>query len=99
MASVRFSHVELRYGCHQGRFEFQAQDRPYVISGPNGSGKSTIIEALARALFGFRRQRKDDRKIFDQRRPWRQSGYRASVSLDGPVGSLVIERDFDTDEL
>jgi DNA repair exonuclease SbcCD ATPase subunit len=99
MSSVRFSFLELRYGCHRQRFEFPDDDGPFVISGPNGSGKSTIVEGLVRTLYGFRRQRKDDKKIYEQRRPWVDTEYRATVGLHGPAGQVVVERDFESDQV
>lgn len=97
--AVRFRFVELSYGCHRGRFPLPEGDRPVVILGPNGAGKTTLVEALLRALYGFNRQRKEDRAILRERRPWEAEEFGATVGLSGPFGDLVLARDFETEEV
>jgi DNA repair exonuclease SbcCD ATPase subunit len=99
MSGVRYAFLELSYGRHAGRVEFDEVDVPYLIVGSNGTGKSTIVEALVRSLYGFRRLRHDERRAHRRRRPWTGGGYRATVGLDGPEGSLTFDRDFDSDEV
>jgi DNA repair exonuclease SbcCD ATPase subunit len=70
-----------------------------VICGPNGTGKTTILEALVRTLFGFRRRRPRDRAAADARRPWIGDSFRATAGLIGPAGRTRFERDFDTDDV
>jgi DNA repair exonuclease SbcCD ATPase subunit len=73
--------------------------RPFVILGPNGAGKSTLMEAPVRALFGFRRNRKEGREAHGQRKPWIGGPYRALVSLKTDAGRYTFERDFETDRI
>jgi DNA repair exonuclease SbcCD ATPase subunit len=99
VSGVRYKFVELSYGRHAGRVEFDEVDVPYLIVGSNGTGKSTIVEALVRSLYGFRRLRRDERRGHRRRRPWTGGEYRATVELDGPEGSLTFDRDFDSHEV
>ncbi len=96
---VRFSFLDLAYGCHHRRVEFPDRGTPFVILGPNGAGKSTLVEAAVRALYGFNRQRKDDRELYEARRPWSGEAYRATLGLEGPFGRVRVDRDFETDEV
>ncbi|MDH3732870.1 MAG: AAA family ATPase [Gemmatimonadota bacterium] len=73
--------------------------RPFVILGPNGAGKSTLMEAPVRALFGFRRSRKEGREAHAQRQPWVGGPYRSLVVVGTPQGRLTFERDFETDRI
>jgi DNA repair exonuclease SbcCD ATPase subunit len=99
MSGVRYDFVELAYGRHAGRVEFDEVDAPFLIVGSNGTGKSTIIEALVRSLYGFRRLRREERRGHRRRRPWTGAQYRAMVGLSGPEGSLTFDRDFESDEV
>ena len=96
---LRFEFVELAYGCHHRRFDFPDRGEPVVLLGPNGAGKTTVMEALVRALYGFNRQRPEERELLERRRPWRGEGYRARLGLRGPFGRVVLEREFDTDRV
>lgn len=97
MSGVRYDFVELAYGRHGGRVDFDEVGTPFLIVGSNGTGKSTIIEALVRSLYGFRRVRKEERRGHRRRRPWTGGEYRAVVGLRGPEGSFTFDRDFETD--
>lgn len=99
MSGVRYDFVELAYGRHAGRVAFDETDAPFLIVGSNGTGKSTIIEALVRALYGFRRVRREERQRHRRRRPWTGVAYRAMVGVSGPEASLTFDRDFDSDEV
>ena len=100
MKPSRFTSIDLTYGCHQGSFELPTEGRPVVVAGPNGSGKTTLIEALLRAVFGYRRTVPADRAGLNDRRPWSSAAPRASVGLVDSFGKpFRIERDFDTDEV
>lgn len=99
MSGVRYEFVELSYGRHAGRVEFEEVDVPFLIVGSNGAGKSTIIEALVRSLYGFRRLRREERRGHRRRRPWSGAEYRATVGLSGPEGAFTFDRDFDSDEV
>jgi DNA repair exonuclease SbcCD ATPase subunit len=72
---------------------------PFVILGPNGAGKSTLVEAPVRALFGFKRSRKEGREAHAQRQPWIGGPYRAAVRVRTPNGVFTFERDFETDRI
>lgn len=97
--AVRFHFVEASYGCHGGRFDFPETAGPVVILGPNGAGKTTLVEALLRTLYGFNRQRREDRAILEERRPWKTEAFAATVGLSGRFGRLVVSRDFETAEV
>ena len=99
MTGLRYEFLELEYGRHSGRVEFEDVDGPFLILGSNGAGKSTIIEALVRTLYGFRRTSPAERLAHERRRPWAGGAYRAVVGLSGPDGSLTFARDFETDEV
>lgn len=99
MSGVRYDFLELQYGRHAGRVEFEEAGAPFLIVGSNGTGKSTIIEALVRSLYGFRRLRRDERRAHRRRRPWNAGGYLATVGLSGPEGRLTFERDFESDQV
>ncbi|MCG8469804.1 MAG: AAA family ATPase [Gemmatimonadetes bacterium] len=95
--AARFLAIELSYGRHHGVFDLEVGTRPVVIAGPNGAGKSSLIEAIIRALYGFRRSRADDRTAHSLRRPWSGGSYGARLVLETGAGRWTIERDFDTD--
>lgn len=73
--------------------------RPFVILGPNGAGKSTLMEAPVRALYGFKRNRKEGREAHGQRKPWVGGPYRALVVVGTADGRFTFERDFETDRI
>ncbi len=99
MTGPRYEFLELEYGRHSGRVEFEDRDGPFLILGSNGAGKSTVIEALVRTLYGFRRTSPAERLARERRRPWVGGAYRSVVGLSGPEGSLTFARDFETDEV
>ncbi len=100
MPGVRIRSTTLAYGCHTTTVEFPADGSPVLIVGPNGSGKTTLVEGIVRTLYGFNRQRRDDRLQFDRRRPWEDEPFCGVVCLERPDGGrLVIERDFATDRV
>ena len=97
MKGVRFVAVKLHYGCHTSGFEFADGNRPFVIWGSNGSGKSSLLEGLVRTLFGFNRQKREDQRIRETRRPWIGEEFRGRVRLCPLDGSEHwIGRDFDS---
>ena len=93
MGSVRFSSIELQYGCHDRSIKLPIKQSPVVISAPNGCGKTTLIEALVRAVFGFDENLPDDRNILEYRRPWAGNGMRLRAELvDDEWGTWRIDR-------
>jgi len=99
MGSVRFSRIDLQYGCHDRSIKLPIKQSPVVIAARNGCGKTTLIEALVRAVFGFDKNLPDDRKILEYRRPWAGNGMRLGVELvDEEWGTWKIDRDL-TDSL
>lgn len=99
MLRPRFEVVSLRYGCHEGEWQFPDVDRPVVISGPNGSGKTTLVDGLVRTLFGFDRRRAEDANELAARRPWDREGMRGRVVLSRSGDQFEIRRDFETDRV
>ena len=99
MRGCRFTAVELRYGCHEGRWALPDEDRPVMITGPNGSGKTTLVEGLVRTVFGFDRRRAADAGRFDARRPWDRDEMRGTVRISREDEILDIRRDFLTDRV
>ncbi len=93
MGSVRFSSIDLQYGCHDRSIKLPIKQSPVVIAASNGSGKTTLIEALVRAVFGFDENLPDDRNILEDRRPWAGNGMRLKVELvDNEWGTWRIDR-------
>lgn len=93
MGSVRFSSIDLQYGCHDRSIKFPIKQSPVVIAARNGCGKTTLIEALVRAVFGFDESLPDDRNVLDYRRPWAGEGMRLGVELvDDDWGTWKIDR-------
>lgn len=99
MLRPSFETVSLRYGCHEGEWDFPAHDRPVVVAGPNGSGKTTLVDGLIRTLFGFDRRRGEDVAEMEARRPWGREGMRGRVVLTRNGDRFEIQRDFSTDRV
>jgi energy-coupling factor transporter ATP-binding protein EcfA2 len=96
---LRFESIELHYGCLHGRQRFPGANQPTVIVGSNGTGKSTLIEAVVRTLFGFNRREPEARLMQECRRPWKGGSFRAVLLLEDLEGRLVVERDFETNDV
>jgi recombinational DNA repair ATPase RecF len=95
MSSVRFSSVDLEYGCHDRSIKLPIKQGPVVVAARNGCGKTTLIEALVRAVFGFDKSSSDDRSLLECRRPWAGNGMSLGVELvDDDWGTWRIDRDF-----
>ena len=94
MGSVRFSNIEMKYGCHDRSIKLPIKQSPVVIAAGNGCGKSTLVEALVRSVFGFDEDRADDQSILQYRRPWTGNGMRLAVELvDEEWGIWKIDRE------
>jgi DNA repair exonuclease SbcCD ATPase subunit len=81
VGSVRFSSIDLKYGCHDRSIRLPIKQSPIVITAPNGCGKTTLVEALVRALFGFESERQEDRRRLESRRPWSGTDMRVTVDV------------------
>jgi DNA repair exonuclease SbcCD ATPase subunit len=94
VGSVRFSSIDLKYGCHDRSIKLPIRQRPIVITAPNGRGKSTLVEALVRSVFGFDSGQQHDRRVIDSRRPWRGTGMRLGIDLvDDDWATWRIDQD------
>ncbi|MDH3298745.1 MAG: AAA family ATPase, partial [Gemmatimonadota bacterium] len=97
MSAPMIRAVELEFGRHARSFELP-DSGPVVIVGPNGCGKTTVVDALFRTVYGFRRRRAGDAELLQARRPWSGGPYRATIRVLDPEGRrLTWSRDFDTD--
>lgn len=98
--SARFVSAELSYGCQRGRVELGPDGRPCVLAGPNGSGKTTLVEGIVRTLYGFNRQRRDERDRAERREPWDGETFSGRVLIERSDGCRAeVTRHLDTDHV
>ena len=87
-----------------GKFQdyvLNLEDGLNLITGPNEAGKSTIGAFIEGVFYGFRvpgTTRKRYTEDLERYRPWGHSTYRGAVTFSYNGRSLLLQRDFDSEE-